>query len=461
MKRHTLLFIGMLSCMAFSSAYATTISGVGFGANESEAKDQALADLASNISAQVKKQVLSTLSDKGRSGQVSISVYSNLPIRSPQLFFDKKDGQYKAMAAISTEGAFSAYMAELQRLQKNIDAIAQVTDYDLLQKLLKDVIAFQQNKIVANILNEQHQRLPKISVSENAVMKKIRDAESNIVSLNQAGEALTKNIDQERVYLIPPVPNQSDDITQLSRQLKMQMAKHLKLVDRPENASYILRGGYDVGHKNVFVTMQLYDKFNRVLITNTATLQPKAYQGLKYKPDNSSFDYEVSHVPKYAGSLSVKIGFRGFNTQDAIDLQNGKSVDLVVKANRSICYYLVGHILHEDAKLSYLIPLVDGDTPYVNRITGSDVNKSIIALQGLEVSAPFGRESLQIFASTLGKNGQCPLVPPSCEDNADGYCVISGKPAIVLSNTRGLMTKKQTGNYKTEKAEAALSFTTH
>ncbi len=67
-------------------------------------------------------------------------------------------------------------------------------------------------------------------------------------------------------------------------------------------------------------------------------------------------------------------------------------------------------------------------------------------------------ENLQLFSATFSKNGTCPLQVPTCQENSDGYCVITGKPKNVVRKTRGLNMKKR--KKKVEKAEANVSFTT-
>ena len=97
------------------------------------------------------------------------------------------------------------------------------------------------------------------------------------------------------------------------------------------------------------------------------------------------------------------------------------------------------------------------DIPFVNNITGEDVNKNIIIAEDIPISPPFGRENLEIFASTFSKNNKCPLVLPKCKINYDGYCVVKGTASKALSEARGLnMSKKK---FKIETAENSISWT--
>ncbi len=127
-----------------------------------------------------------------------------------------------------------------------------------------------------------------------------------------------------------------------------------------------------------------------------------------------------------------------------------------------MCYFLVGHVLDNDKKqnFSYLLPIGSDDTPFINKLTGSDVNQNITIYEGAIMEAPFGSENLQIYSSTLKRDGSCPLITPNCEENFDGYCVIGGTPSKVVASTRGFSLKRPSNRKEViEKAESSISYT--
>ena len=197
------------------------------------------------------------------------------------------------------------------------------------------------------------------------------------------------------------------------------------------------------------------ENFNKHKIV--ATLDKQAYKHTKYKPSTKTFDESLNSGFVKSGKLSVNIGFKGFSRADGIDLNDGDIVDIIVKTNKPICYFLLGHTLKEDSKFSYILPIGSDNDPYINQITGNDVNKNIIIVDEVPISTPFGSENLQIFASTLKKNGNCPLVVPHCTEDEKGYCVVDGKPNKVILRTRALNIKKK--KFKIEQSEASISFT--
>jgi len=205
------------------------------------------------------------------------------------------------------------------------------------------------------------------------------------------------------------------------------------------------------------VRLKLSDEKNKILKTSTVTLSPSAYKDTKYKPTTKTFDKALNSEFVKSGKLSVQVGFKGYERADGIDLNSGDTVDIVIKTNKPMCYFLLGHTLHKDKKFSYVLPIGSDNSPFINQLTGEDVNRNITAVEEVPILEPFGSENLQIFASTLKKDGSCPLTPPNCIENGDGYCIIDGKPSDVMTKTRGLNLSKK--KFKIEQSENSISFT--
>jgi hypothetical protein len=186
-------------------------------------------------------------------------------------------------------------------------------------------------------------------------------------------------------------------------------------------------------------------------------LDKEAYKNMQYKPKTKTFDKAINSEFVKSGKLFVNIGFKGHNRDSGIDLNSGDTVDIVVKTNKPMCYFLIGHTLKDDNKFSYVLPIGSDNSPFINSITGEDVNKNIIIIDKVPIEAPFGNETLQIFSSTFDKNGKCPLIVPNCIENNEGYCVVNAKPSEVVNKTRALNLKKR--RFKVQKAEASISWT--
>lgn len=92
------------------------------------------------------------------------------------------------------------------------------------------------------------------------------------------------------------------------------------------------------------------------------------------------------------------------------------------------------------------------------KIAGEFVNTNYVIDENIEIAPPFGREVLQLFATTLAKDGKCEINIPPCKTNEEGYCVLENDPTENVGKTRGLSFKNIKND--TQKSEAILNFTT-
>ena len=458
MKKKAIIFLLLL----VSYSFATTIKGIGYGDNKEERLKNAVSDLSEEISVEVKSIYISHAQVDGKKykkhQEEIVNLSSCLPIKGVKYFIYPNN----TTAILNSKYSLKVYIDELHRLKKEISFLELKLNntknneekYTILNKLLKYIISFNKHKIVATLLGGKN--IPKIAIIQSQIELQLQKLIKKIPSLEIAANELTKNITQKNIYISPIKVSGSNEVTQFAKVLKSKMATHLKTVTKPSNASYILRGNYEILKDSIFVTLNLLDKNNNILITKTATLLPQAYKNLQYKPKTKTFDESINSGFVKSGKLSVKVGFKGYDRVNGIDLYKGDKVDIVVKTNKPICYYLVGYTLKDNNKFAYLLPISD-EKPYISYITGDDVNKAITIFDKVPVESPFGQETLQIFASTLNKKGNCPLTPPKCQENNDGYCVITGKPIKVVYKTRALNLRHSVKNI--EKAEDSISWT--
>jgi len=453
--------------LLFLSLNAITITGIGYADDRKESTKEALADLSGKISVEVKSHFKTIVEVIGKDFQKHkeklIDTSSNLPIKGAEFVYFDGMRLTKATAKLDSKTALKLYINELKKLQKNIaflNSKLQTTKdknikYDLLNLLLKEIDSFNRHKIVAILLGGEN--LPTLEMTKSQVAFELQQLQHKIPTLNIASIVLTKNIkDKNKIYISPIKPSGSSEVTQLSKLLKDEMSSRLKTVKYPDQASYILKGNYEILKDSIFITINLFDTNNIIIQTNTATLSSQAYQNTSYKPKTKTFDESLNSGFVKSGKLYVNIGFRGYSRVNGIDLKKGDSVDIVVKTNKPICYYLIGYTLKQNNKFAYLLPIGSDNSPFINYITGDDVNKNITIADNVPVEAPFGRETLQIFSSTLNKNGTCSLAPPKCKYDQNDYCVINETPSKVVSNTRGLNIKHK--KIKIERAENSVSW---
>jgi archaellum component FlaC len=451
---------GLLSLLL--NAYYIPVTLVGQGNGETEkAKKEALSDLSNQVSVNVKsefKEFQKAIENEYKNyKQNLIKTSSNLPLKSVRFKYENGD----TLAILNSTLALNVYKNELNRLKKEIKEIqkeiqstkSNTQKYRLYKELLKDVEEFNKNKIVAIVLRGEN--LPTINISEVKIKNELEKLSQKVASISLAVEILSKGINEKDIYIYPIKTNGSNEVTQFARVLKDEISKHFQIVDKPINAKYFIRGSYEILKGKIFVTIKLMNLNNEVLKTNSVTIDKKAYKYVNYKPKTISFDKAInSNFIK--NKFRVKLGIKGYYSSNGIDLTKGDTINLVLKANKPMCYYIVGHTLETTGKkYSYLVQLKDdeGKEAFIDRITGEDVNKNI-ALADMEITKPFGRESLQLFGQTL-VHGKCNISIPKCEWRGD-LCIIDGKPSKVIEKTRALMLKK---HKKAKTVETIIDFT--
>jgi len=457
----------LLSIITITTINATTISGIGYADLGNEAKKEALADLSNKISVNVKSNFKTITKAMGKkytkSNEKLVQLSSNLPILGAS--FEELVGNtlVKSTATINSQTALNLYTMELKRLSKNIShGMLELettknddVKYTILNQILNDIKNFNKHKIVATLLEAKN--LPTLTTTVSEVSTKLQKYIHSSPSIKIASIVLTKNINQKNIYISAIRANGRTEVTQFAKLLKNEMSTNLNTIKQPSRAKHFLRGEYEILKNKIFITVNLSDNNNNIILTNTAILKPSAYKNTRYKPSTKTFDKALNSEFVKSGKLNVQIGFKGYSRANGIDLNQDNTVDIVVKTNKPMCYFLIGHTLKENDKFSYLLPMGSDNSPFINRLTGEDVNRNITIIDEVPIEAPFGSENLQIFSSTLKKNGSCPLVVPNCSENDDGYCVVSGKPSKVIMKTRGLNIKKR--KFKIEQSEDSISFT--
>ena len=454
-----ILFLG-LSIFLLNATVPVTITGKAEGVGE-KPKKEALSDLSNQISVEVSSdytQIAQKLRNSYKDSKKSvIEVKSELPLKSVRFVYE--DGS--TLAVLNSTLALKVYKEELNRLKKEINSIqnslkknsSNTQKYRLYKQLLEDVDMFNKNKIVAVILRGEN--LPTINITEAEIKSQLENLSQKVDSIDLAAEILSRGITQNKIYIYPIKTDVSDEVTQFARVLKEKLSNYIHTTYKPKDAKYFIRGNYEILNDKIFVTIKLLDMNNNVLKSNSVTLRQEAYSSMNYNPQTISFDESINNSFT-KNEFKVDFGIKGYYSSKGIDLRGGDSINLVVKTNKEMCYYIVGHTLESNGrKYSYLLPLKDGEgrEAFIDRITGSDVNKNV-ALFDMDVVKPFGRETLQLFAQTL-VHGKCNIQIPKCEWHGD-LCIITGSPSKVVKNTRALALHKPK---KAKKAEAMIDFT--
>lgn len=453
--------IFLLSFALFLSA--KTITGLGYSDNEIEARNNALADLSNQISTEVLSEFNAlTTSFNGELKSVKekiVKTKSELPILGAK--FTYKRDKNLVEAVLDSKSSLYLYEENLKNLSneinKSLNLISDTKDktklYELYSNIKLNLELFNKYKIVALLLESK--KIPALSISSNDVVLKLSELSKLIDSIDLAAKLIAKPFSSETVFIYPPKNGISAEITPFAKVFKQELSKYINDVHTPIEAKYFLSGSYEVLDNKLFLLYTLMDKENKIIKQNSVSLSNKAYKGLRVKPVAISFDEEIHSDFLKTSDLKIDISFKSQGSKDVL-LYEEDMVDLIVRSNKPIYFYLIGHILHEDVKSSYLVELQPdafGKDKFIYRLGGSDVNLPV-SLGEFEISEPFGFESIQMFASTKPIKDEI----PNCNVDEHGLCVIGDNPKMVVTKTRALVRPKK--SKEVLKAEALLEYTT-
>lgn len=443
---------------------AKTIIGIGFSDNEIEARNNALADLSNQISTEVTSEFNSLTSsfngDLQSIKEKLVKTKSELPIIGVKTIY-KRD---KNIVEVVLNSKDSLYLYEenlknlFSEINKTLELISKENDktklFELYSNLQLNFDMFNKYKIVALLLESKN--IPHLSITANEIKIKLSELTRLVESLDLAAKLISKPFTQKQIFVYPAKNGISAEITPFSKVFKEKLSSYINQVHTPKEAKLFLSGSYEILKDKIFMSYTLMDNEHKIIKQNGINISNKAYEGLDVKPKSITFDEEIHSGFLKSNELKIDISFKKYGSKDIL-LFEDDLVDLVVRSNKPIYFYLIGHILHDDKKSSYLVELQPdayGKNKFVYRFGGSDVNIPV-SLGEFEISEPFGFESIQMFASTKDIKDDI----PNCTVDEHELCVIGDNPTKVIAKTRALVRPKK-DKKKVLKAEAILEYTT-
>lgn len=469
-RRFVLIFVCVL--LAAPYAFARTINGTGFGPTLQEARKEAIAELSQSIHVEVKSEFSSiqtqTNSTLDEMKTKTLHLKSDLPIigvRYSEPIFSSEGFMVDAVLDASARPLYEKELAKItdvisKNLTNSQQKITRATKVELYKTLLTQIDQYYKIRIVAQFL--ACTSIPDSPVTAADIQGRLLELEKKADTLNFGATILAKNFTGHTVFIYPPTPVQSNEVTQFGRAVKDHLASKLTTTNAPRKADMFLIGSYTVLKNGIELTCHLLDKNHKTVKTGLVFFLPQAYAGYKVEPLALDFEKLIQDGHVVSGDFHVDIKTKK-GRKDLLYTQ-GESMSLMVKMNRPGYFYLVSHNFKDDGKYSYIINFTDepDNRKFVYYAGGDAVNKWV-ELGEFVVVPPFGVETLQVVASTQDLVDQ---IPQNYYDPATQLYTIgtpksetrglpmASKPQEALATTRGLMLKK-----KTAKAEATLMFT--
>ncbi len=456
MKKTAVIIISLL--LLSNVAIAERLSGSGFGETKKEAKKEALADLSQTIKVEVRSEFKSVITQKNQGVDElktkAIHLKSDLPILGAD--YDELTSKKGYMVdAVLHFSKVKLYELELKKIKdiisKNIAQYNKATTnagkVAFLRTILTNIDQYYKYRIVAQLMHSKN--IPEIKVTATEIKNRLTKLEKKADTINFGAKVLTRGIKKRKIYVYPPTTGNSSEITQFGSSVKDYLSKYLNTVSNPAAASYFLAGEYRLLKTGIELTSHLLDRKGNTIQTAVTFFLPSAYKGYKIKP--VTLDFEKLLKSGYIVSGDFKADIKTEKGKRDLLYKKGDSMRLFVKMNKPGYFYFIVHNLKKK-KYSYLVNFNDepGNRKFVYYVNGDYVNKWV-ELGEFSVVAPFGVETLQLFAST---KDIIDSLPASFYDNKTELYKLGSKPKKALIATRGLIMKK-----KTATTEASLVFT--
>ena len=451
-------------------ARADGISGTGFGKTLDDAKKEALAELSQNIRVEVKSEFTNIQIEKNKNldelKKKVIHLKSNLPILGVQ-FSDLASRDGFMVEATLTAASTLLYEKELAQtadiILKNLQSLKTASTNSekagYLKSILTRIDQYYSLRVVAQFLKSE--KIPEIPVTAEDISTRLAALEKKADSLDFGVQVLSKSIHADKIYIYPPTPENSSEVTQFGSAIKDRLARNLKIVATPDHALCYLTGSYKILKDGIELTCHLTDKDNRAISTALVYFLPQAYAGYATEPVSLDFEKLIQAGHVVTGDFRVDLKTEK-GKQDLL-YKRGDTMKTLVKMNKPGYFYLVSHNFKK-SNYSYIINFTteEGNRKFVYHVNGDDVNKWV-ELGEFEVVPPFGVETLQLIASTEDLVDSVPatfhdsktdLFTIESPDKKNGKTHVASNPEKALFTTRGLIIKK-----KTATSEAVLVFT--
>jgi hypothetical protein len=435
----------------------------GYGYDEKEAKKEALSFLTQSIAVDVKSSFQKKITQSEKETDIEkeniINVKSNLPMLGVIFTSFKIDNEFMIDAELN-EGSIPLYEAEMNRISKEIEGLEKVAFSDAekherirsLELLLTRAEEYNKYYLVLSFLKDD-KTIEYIFYNSSKYELDLRKLKKIYDSIDLAVADNFTDLEEEDIYVYPVTEENSSEITEFAGVLKGKVEAEIYSSSSPEYANYIMRGQYTVLDQGIAVNYKIYNLSGKTIKSFFIMLEPEAYSGLKYKSTTADFDKLLKSGVVVSSDFKVDIN----SSRGKIDLlfEEGELFNIVVKVNKPSYFYIIGHTLKDDEKYSYLIDFNEayGDRKFVTFIGADDTNKWI-DLGEFEAIAPFGVETLQVFAST---KDLVDSVPRNYYDNYTGLYKLGNAPKENLKMARAIIRKRK----KTKEiTESFLIFTT-
>lgn len=424
--------------------HAVSYMGMGVDKSLAQAKQLALADLQQNLLVNVETHThLARGSNSAGYFQLTSKVSSHLQLIGTRADCIEMAKEHHCSVQLG-EPQRQLYENKIRRLQRQINdnwqVISSTQGDEKLNLLNNTLILFDQFKSLLAVYELLGKRdtslLPK--VNETNIKRLINDIKQKPNSLDELAIAIAAPLKQyKRIYVSPFTPVGSLEVTPFSRALKHKVMAQLDVIADKNYAFYQLSGSYTFEPDHLAMQNHLIalvrEKQGKIEHASSHVIAVTKLAPMRFQPEQKSFDKELVKQQIIGHEFNVQLT----TNHGARDLmfEAPQTLKLMVKLNQPGYFYLVGHTQSDNKKQSYLLDLNDASGPqkFLHYVGVEQINRWNV-IGEFQVTAPFGTESLQVFATLDYPETALPAT------RFDGtYHLIAGTAEQVVQKTRGLV----------------------
>lgn len=451
----------VLSALLIShSVLAFNLTGEGYGVTRDDAKKQALAALSEALQVEVKSETdIYNSNITGTKASNRIQTLSELPLLGVDFTFINKTNEYFCTGYLDSNKSSRLYqekiallVGSLNAMYKNLTKSAGSNRYQLLSDILSKLDQYEKYQLVARLLGVQHSTTLPMTVSQ--IKGEMLSIEAAVPSLDLAAKLLTRDLINERMFVFAAMPQGSQEVTELSRVLRDKIMSQVKTYAEHKQASYVMKGHYEIHDKGISVTYRLIGDFGETQATRVVKLAPAAYQGIAYQ--SKSIDFGKLLHEGYVVSNQFHAELNTNRGKSDLLFTEGEEVEIFARVNSPGFFYIVAHNSTDNS--SYLMELSEANDKrkFVKYVNADQANRWI-SLGAFEVGAPYGVEYLQLIASNEDIIDQLPATVYSTKNEL--YMLGEKFIEDAVVKTRGLKKKKNNEN-QVITSEATMTITT-
>ncbi len=446
------LILFLFMCLISFNAYSADLQGIGYGSTMEEAKQEALSDLSASVKVQVySKHEQTTYKNKNKIKSDYTrwtKLSTNVPLLNPSIYYSKENGKHKAIAVIDNPALYSKKLTDIaERIDEMTKNIKTGSDKTLNYRVLKSVQSlydeYESYQAVADVLGIKDYLLPRISSAE--ALKMILEMQETPPSLEVAAEVLTKDMNEQNIYVAPVMYAGKENITEFGAFFKDMLSTKVNSVEVEEDGRNKLRCSYTQSGNDIIMACSLITGVSKVLKSSAVKI-PKELVTMQAVPKTDTSSILNTYTPpKTDYKIWIKISTDG----DPTFLRENEPFTLFVKANKAGYIYFITMNNAVDGEAN-ILPL-DWNNKFIKYIDEKNINKWV-CIGHYRVKAPFGSESLYAFG--LEKEPMPEYIVPEYTLDKIGY-LKNVRPEVLLQDVLYLF-KRQQG----DKTMTSITFTT-